>query len=70
MTDHAASEKLRKWQPEGGTKAEITKLDPADVITVEEAREKLGPLIKPLPSFDEEVLRTKEVRTERDRPGV
>jgi hypothetical protein len=38
------------------SKAEITKLDPADVMTVEEAAEKLNPLIKPLPSFDEEVL--------------
>jgi hypothetical protein len=38
------------------SKAEIIKLDPADVMTVEQAREKLDPLIKPLPSFDEEVL--------------
>jgi hypothetical protein len=38
------------------SKAELTKLDPADVMTVEEAAEKLNPLIKPLPSFDEEVV--------------
>jgi hypothetical protein len=42
------------------SKAEITKLDPADVMTVEEAAEKLNPLIKPLPSFDEEVLQTSQ----------
>lgn len=40
------------------SKAEIIKLDPADVLTVEEAAEQLNPLIKPLPSFDEEVLGT------------
>jgi hypothetical protein len=38
------------------SKAEIIKLDPADVITPQEAAEKLAPLIKPLPSFDEMVL--------------
>jgi hypothetical protein len=38
------------------SKAEIIKLDPADVITPQEAAEKLNPLIKPLPSFDEVVL--------------
>jgi hypothetical protein len=32
-----------------------------------EAAEKLKSLIKPLPSFDEEVLHTKEERSERDR---
>jgi hypothetical protein len=36
--------------------AEIIKLDPADVITPAQAAELLAPLIKPLPSFDEEVL--------------
>jgi hypothetical protein len=40
------------------SKAEITKLDPADVMTTEEAADKLNSLIKPLPSFDEEVLHT------------
>jgi hypothetical protein len=29
-------------------------------MTVEEAAEKLNPLIKPLPSFDEEVLQTSQ----------
>jgi len=42
------------------SKAEITKLDPADVMTVEEAAGKLNPLIKPLPSFEEEVLQTSQ----------
>jgi hypothetical protein len=37
---------------------ELIKLDPADVLTVEEAARKLDPLIKPLPSFDEEVMST------------
>ena len=34
-------------------KAEIIKLDPADVMTTQQAAEKLNPLIKPLPSFEE-----------------
>jgi hypothetical protein len=38
------------------SKAELIKLDPADVMTVQEAAEKLNPLIRPLPSFDEAVL--------------
>jgi hypothetical protein len=38
------------------SKAELIKLDPADVMTVQEAAEKLNPLIKPLPSFDQAVL--------------
>jgi hypothetical protein len=38
-------------------KAEIFKLDPADVITTQEAARLLNPLIKLLPSFDEVVLR-------------
>jgi hypothetical protein len=42
------------------SKAEIIKLDPADVITPQEAAEKLDPLIKPLPSFDEAVLGTSQ----------
>jgi hypothetical protein len=37
-------------------RAEIIKMDPADVITVTEARQLLDPYIKPLPSFDEIVL--------------
>ena len=37
---------------------ELIKLDPADVLTVEEAARKLNPLIKPLPSFDEEAMVT------------
>jgi hypothetical protein len=43
------------WEPEP-EKAELIKLDPADVLTVAEAAERLDPLIKPLPSFDEMVL--------------
>lgn len=35
---------------------ELIKLDPADVLTSEQAGEPLEPLIKPLPSFDEAVL--------------
>jgi hypothetical protein len=42
------------------SKREIIKLDPADVITPQEAAEKLNPLIKPLPSFDAAVLRTSQ----------
>ena len=38
------------------SKAEIIKLDPADVLTTAEAARRLAPLIKPLPSFDEMVL--------------
>lgn len=37
-------------------KAEITKLEPADVLTTEESGRLLAPLIKPLPPFDEMVL--------------
>jgi hypothetical protein len=43
------------WEPEP-SKAEIFKLDPADVLTTEESAKLLAPLIKPLPSFDEAVL--------------
>lgn len=42
------------WEPEP-EKAEIIKLDPADVLTVAQAAERLNPLIKPLPSFHEMV---------------
>jgi hypothetical protein len=43
------------WEPDSD-KAEIIKLDPDDVLTTVEAARLLGPLIKPLPSFDEMVL--------------
>jgi hypothetical protein len=43
------------WEPDPD-KAEITKLDPADVLTTEAAGRLLAPLIEPLPSFDEMVL--------------
>jgi hypothetical protein len=43
------------WEPEP-SKAELIKLDPADVLTTEESAKLLAPLIKPLPSFDEVVL--------------
>jgi hypothetical protein len=43
------------WEPDP-EKAEITKLDPADVLTTQESSRLLAPLIKPLPSFDEMVL--------------
>ena len=38
------------WEPEP-SEAELIKLDPADVLTTEEAAERLAPLIKPLPSL-------------------
>jgi len=44
-----------QWEPEP-SKAEIFKLDPADVLTTEQSAKLLAPLIKPLPSFDELVL--------------
>jgi hypothetical protein len=37
-------------------KAEIYKLDPADVVTTAEAARLLEPLIRPLPAYDETVL--------------
>jgi hypothetical protein len=45
------------WEPEPD-KAELIKLDAADVLTTQQAAELLAPLIKPLPSFDEVVLGT------------
>ncbi len=36
--------------------AQITKLDPQDVLTTAQAAAKLAPFIKPLPNFDEYVL--------------
>jgi hypothetical protein len=43
------------WEPDPD-KAEITKLDPSEVLTTAESAKLLNPLIKPLPSFDEMVL--------------
>jgi hypothetical protein len=42
-------------------RAEMFKLDPADVLTTEQAGKLLAPLIKPLPNFDEMVLGKKPV---------
>jgi hypothetical protein len=42
-------------------KAEVHKLDRADVLTTQEAGKLLAPIIKPLPSFDEFVLGKKAV---------
>jgi hypothetical protein len=39
------------WEPDPD-KAQITKLDPGDVLTTKEAAALLNPLIKPLPRFD------------------
>jgi len=44
------------WEPDP-SKAELIRLDPADVLTTEESGKLLAPLIKPLPSFDETVPR-------------
>jgi hypothetical protein len=49
------------WEPDPD-RAEISKLDPADVITTEEAGRLLAPYIKPLPSFDEMVADRAPVR--------
>lgn len=43
------------WEPDPD-RADIVKLDPADVLTTTESAKLLAPLIKPLPSFDEMVL--------------
>jgi hypothetical protein len=43
------------WEPDSST-GELIKLDPGDVLTTEEAAQRLASLIKPLPDFDEEVL--------------
>ena len=48
------------WEPDS-SKGELIKLDPADVLTTQEAARLLAPLIKPLPSFDEAVLQRKAV---------
>jgi hypothetical protein len=42
------------WEPDPD-QAEITKLDPADVLTTQEAARLLAPFIKPLPRFNETV---------------
>jgi hypothetical protein len=42
------------WEPDPD-KAEITKLDPSEVLTTAQSAKLLAPLIKPLPSFDEMV---------------
>ena len=42
-------------EPDRST-SDVIKLEPADVLTAARAAELLGPLIKPLPSFDEYVL--------------
>jgi hypothetical protein len=46
-------EDVREPDPD---KADIIKLDRADLVTIAESRKLLDPLIKPLPSFDEMVL--------------
>jgi hypothetical protein len=43
------------WEPDA-TKAELFHLDPADVLTTQQAAKLLDPFIKPLPSFDDFVL--------------
>ena len=43
------------WEPDPD-QADITKLDPSEVLTTAQAAALLNPLIKPLPSFDEVVL--------------
>jgi hypothetical protein len=43
------------YEPEP-SRAELFRLDPADVLTTEQSAKLLAPLIKPLPSFDEAVL--------------
>ncbi len=43
------------WEPEPKD-AQLIKLDPKDVLTTAQAAEKLRPLVKPLPSFDEMVF--------------
>ena len=47
------------WEPDPD-KADVVKLDPAEVLTTAESRRLLDPLIKPLPAFDEAVLGKKD----------
>lgn len=49
-------EDVWETQPE---KSEVIKLDPADVVTTEQANRLLAPLIKPLPSFEAMLLSEK-----------
>jgi hypothetical protein len=42
-------------EPDRST-SDVIKLDPSDVLTAEHANRLLGPLIKPLPNFDDYVL--------------
>jgi hypothetical protein len=49
-------EDVWETQPE---KSEVIKLDPADVVTTEQANRLLAPLIKPLPSFEATLLSEK-----------
>ena len=44
------------WEPDPD-RADIVKLDPADVLTTAEAGKLLAPLIKPLPAFDKALHR-------------
>ena len=57
MTTRA--EWLEKMSGKRAEKTEITKLDPADVVTTEEAARLLAPFIKPLPSFETVLLSEK-----------
>ena len=50
------------WEPDPD-KATIVKLDPANVLTTEEAGKALAPFIEPLPSFDEAVLNARKRRS-------
>jgi hypothetical protein len=47
------------WEPDPD-RADIIKLDPADVLTAAEAGRLLAPLIKSLPAFDKAVHRPRE----------
>ena len=51
-----AGSPARRFGSRTRPRAELIKLDPADVLTTEETARLLAPLIKPLPDFDEEVL--------------
>ena len=50
-----------QWEPEP-SRAEIFKLDPADVLTTEQSGKLLAPLIKPLLSYDETGLGTQPLK--------
>jgi hypothetical protein len=53
--DRARLEGEYQWEPEP-SKAELFKLDPADVLTSDKSGKLLAPFIKPLPNFEEFVL--------------